>query len=273
MALTGMALATAAAAQTSSTLTLIVSDANNGAAPGRDTLYWGFDPAATNGKDATLGEEEQPPAPPEGVFDARWVNVGTSSDFGQGVKKNFHPAIAGARDTFRLKVQPAFKPGSSGYPVVMAWPDLKSYFEGASLRFVDGDGEAQTMDMLSGTSFTFTNAASVTSTITIITTGAKDPSSGIEMRSETRGFAAAILPNPVRRAVGGMISYTIPFEASVTVTLYDVAGTMVRAIDAGRQGASAHTLRLGLDGLPPGGYYAIITAGALTATRSFVLID
>ncbi len=273
MALAGMALATAAGAQTTSTLTLIVSDANNGAAPGRDTLYWGFDPAATNGKDAALGEEEQPPAPPEGVFDVRWVNVGTSADFGQGVKKNFHPGGAGMRDTFRVKVQPAFKPGSSGYPVVMAWPDLKSYFESASLRFVDGDGEAQTMDMLSGTSFTFTNAASVTSTVTIITSGAKDPSSGIEIPTGTRGFAAAIVPNPVRRAVGGTISYTIPVEASVTVKLYDAAGTLVRSIDAGRRSAATHTMRFDLGGLPLGGYYAVITAGTLTATRSFVLID
>ena len=141
LALAGAASGTVAHAQVTSDLTLIVSDAGNGAAPGLDTLNWGINPNATNGKDASLGEEEQPPAPPEGVFDARWINVGSSSNFGQGIKVNFDPINESRRDTFRLKVQPAFKPSTEGYPMTITWPDLKKYFGGASLRFVNGDGE------------------------------------------------------------------------------------------------------------------------------------
>ena len=94
LALAGAASGTVAHAQVTSDLTLIVSDAGNGAAPGLDTLHWGINPNATNGKDASLGEEEQPPAPPEGVFDARWINVGSSSYM---MQEDFFPGYAIAK--------------------------------------------------------------------------------------------------------------------------------------------------------------------------------
>ena len=102
MASAAVVLGGTALAQVNSDITLVVHDNGSGA----DTLRWGVNATATNGKDAALGEEEQPPAPPDGVFDARWINVGTSNNFGQGVKKNYHANNASLRDTFRLKVQP-----------------------------------------------------------------------------------------------------------------------------------------------------------------------
>jgi hypothetical protein len=273
LALAGAALGTGAHAQVNFDLTLIVSDAGNGAAPGLDTLHWGLNPNATGGKDESLGEEEQPPAPPEGVFDARWINVGSSANFGQGVKRNFHPLGESKRDTFRLKVQPAFKPSTNGYPMTITWPDLKNYFGSASLRFVDGDGEPQTMDMLTGTSFTFSNPSSVTSTITITTADPKDPSSGVESTSDVAGFTVTASPNPARRAAGVTITYTLPFEAMVTAKLYNVNGELVRTIEAGRRNASEHSLRINTSDLPSGSYYCTLVAGKAMATRSFVLAD
>ncbi len=54
-------------------------------------LNFGLDPAATDGIDAGLGEQEQPPTPPAGVFDARFVgtNIGLGTELGQGVLKDY----------------------------------------------------------------------------------------------------------------------------------------------------------------------------------------
>ncbi|MBS1913027.1 MAG: T9SS type A sorting domain-containing protein [Bacteroidetes bacterium] len=187
-------------AQVTSDITLIVSD--NGSS--RDTLHWGVNPTATNGKDASLGEDEQPPAPPDGVFDARWINVGSSSDFGQGVKRNFHANNAGLRDTFRLKVQP----GSGGYPMTLRWPSLSGYFGTASLRFVDGDGNAFTADMKSTTSFTFNNPSATQSTITITTFQPSAPSAGISVSPSPLNFGIVNFPTPGNRTDSVTISNT-----------------------------------------------------------------
>lgn len=206
MAVAAIALGSTAFAQASSNIPLYVAD--NGA--GRDTLHWGVNTTATNGRDAALGEEEQPPAPPEGVLDARWINVGSSSDFGQGVKQNFRASTSPTqRDTFRLKVQP----GPGGYPMSISWPNLSTYFGSASLRFVDGDGNVFTMDMMTGTTFQFDNPASATSTITITTQSPLAPATGVSASPGSISF--------------GVVNFPAPGEATQTVTLTNLGGSTV----------------------------------------------
>jgi hypothetical protein len=277
IAATVVALGTSASAQVALTteMNLIVSDKGAGPVPGLDTLRWGFQPTATNGKDAALGEEEQPPTPPEGVFDTRWVNVGSSSDFGQGVKRNYHAyGSASQMDTFRFKVQPAFQPGQDGYPVTITWGDLKPYFTTASIRFVDGDGNPTIQDMLTATSMQITNGASVSSTLTITVSGPKDPASGVD---DQENSATALMlvhaPNPVRKEIGTTISYTLPQTADVSLKLYNALGQLVREISAGRQEASRHTFHLDTRGLESGSYYYMLNAGEIIATRSLIIVE
>ncbi len=54
-------------------------------------LNFGLDPTATDGIDAALGEQEQPPVPPSGIFDARFVgtNIGLGAQLGQGLLKDY----------------------------------------------------------------------------------------------------------------------------------------------------------------------------------------
>jgi hypothetical protein len=207
MASAAIALGGTALAQVNSDITLIVRDNGSGA----DTLRWGVNATATNGKDAALGEEEQPPAPPDGVFDARWINVGTSNNFGQGVKKNYHANNASLRDTFRLKVQP----GSGGYPMTLTWPNLSSYFGTASLRFVDGDGNASTMDMKTGTTFTFNNPSSNSSTITITTFQPAAPAAGVSASPSPLNLGIVALPSPGTKT--DSITVTNTGASSITV--------------------------------------------------------
>ncbi len=206
MAVVAITLGGSAFAQATSDIPLFVRD--NGT--GRDTLRWGVNPAATNGRDAALGEDEQPPAPPEGVLDARWINVGTSNNFGQGVKKNFRAStLPTQRDTFRIKVQP----GVDGYPMTISWPDLSAYFGSASLRFVDGDGDAFTMDMTTGTSFVFSNPSSATSQITITTQSPLAPATGIAASPAAINF--------------GVVNVPVPGEATQQVTLTNLGATTI----------------------------------------------
>jgi hypothetical protein len=53
------------------------------------TIYVGLDPTATNGIDASLGETLQPPKPPDGAFDARWVGGEIGLSLGDGILKDY----------------------------------------------------------------------------------------------------------------------------------------------------------------------------------------
>lgn len=260
-------------AQANSDIPILVADHGDGSAPGIDTLRFGINSAASNGRDAGLGEEEQPPAPPEGVFDVRWVNVGSTKDFGQGVKRNYHAAVSTEQsDTFRFKVQPGFKPGTGGYPVTLTWPNLAKSFTAAQLRFVDGDGNPATFDMMSGNTYSFSNPSSVTSTVTITTTGPKAAGVGTA-QDATLDLRLASAPNPVHRADGAELNYRLPFRAHVTVRLYNSLGEAVATPVDGDQAPMQYSLRLETKSLPAGSYFCTITAGRLTMTCPIMLVD
>ncbi|MCX8056971.1 MAG: fibronectin type III domain-containing protein [Ignavibacteria bacterium] len=53
-------------------------------------LYFGLDPTATNGIDQHLDEMEQPPLPPSGIFDARFIGQDINiPELGEGVLKDY----------------------------------------------------------------------------------------------------------------------------------------------------------------------------------------
>ena len=113
---------------------LIVSD---GSAEGIDTLYFGIDPAATNGIDMQLGEQELPPTPPTGVFDVRFIDtqLRDSIQFGQGIiqglDKDFRQGSNATQSPRTHEVQ--FKKGS-GNNIEFRFSDFPI---GVSLKFLD----------------------------------------------------------------------------------------------------------------------------------------
>lgn len=113
---------------------LIISD---GSALGIDTIYFGIDPVATNGIDANFGEQELPPAPPSGVFDARFVDthlrdsIEFAQDIIQGLEKDYRQGSSLTVTPRTHEVQ--YKKGS-GNVIQFKIPAFPT---GVSLRFVD----------------------------------------------------------------------------------------------------------------------------------------
>jgi photosystem II stability/assembly factor-like uncharacterized protein len=98
---------------------LIVKD--NGA--GRDTVYFGAAPGATNGLDTLFNEIPLGPKPAPGTFDVRWYiapSITTKVAINELVHETNNP-----RSIFNCQVQP----GSGGYPMTLQW-DSTSFAPG-----------------------------------------------------------------------------------------------------------------------------------------------
>lgn len=198
-----------AEAQVASSIRVIVHNNGSGADLGQDTLYFGVNSTGTNGIDAALGEEELPPVPPSQVFDIRWTNIpGTS--FGEGVKKDYRAyASPSQADTFKIK----FQAGTGDYPVTISWPaGLSTYFGTAVIK-----AGSLTVNMLSATSITITDADQ--STATIYTTSPMAPATGVSITGINFGVIGFPTPGQATDSV------TITNSTGSTVTIDSVVTT------------------------------------------------
>ena len=98
-------------------------------------LTLGLAPEATNGIDPALGEQEQPPVPPSGVFDVRLVDDNVSaSGFGEGLLKDVRPGDAQFEGTKQHEIR--FQ-AESGTDLTIAW-DLPEGVTGTIQNVPDG---------------------------------------------------------------------------------------------------------------------------------------
>lgn len=195
-------------AQATSDLPLIIQNNGSGVTLGRDTLRWGVNPAGTNGRDASLGEDELPPKPPSSVFDVRFVNVGSSNNFGEGVKKNFRASTSPTQiDTFRVSLQA----GDGGFPVAISWPNnLSTYFGSATLRYFDnGLGANVNVNMLTSSSTSITDVD--VTTVQIFTASPTAPAGGV-----------SVTPSPLNY---GIVAIPVPGEKTDSITITNTGGS------------------------------------------------
>jgi hypothetical protein len=83
-------------------------------------------------------------------------------------------------------------------------------------------------------------------------------------------------PNPTRLPV--RISYTLPQEATATITIYNLTGQAVKIITKQRSGSGSNTTTWELRDnngktVPAGVYFCRLEAGSFTAIKNFVIID
>jgi hypothetical protein len=80
----------------------------------RDTLTFGTGEGATDGIDPLFNEEELPPLPPPGTFDARWQIAGT-----QGSRWDVRDTLGGNRT--QITYTGHLQAGEGGFPFTLRW--------------------------------------------------------------------------------------------------------------------------------------------------------
>lgn len=127
---------------------LTVEDSNGNSR----VIIFGLDPTATSGIDVALGEAEQPPFPPGGAFDGRFINVTGQSQLGEGSLKDIRTAASFPfTGTYSHRVR--FQPGDPNFDlqtITISW-NLPPEILGTS-----------TITLLGGTPVPFAGTGSLT---------------------------------------------------------------------------------------------------------------
>lgn len=120
-------------------------------------------------------------------------------------------------------------------------------------------GNAANFNFSSGGDYIYTTSV----TLDRVTTANEDAAAPLVARVD------AIYPNPFVQTA--TVDYTLERSASVTVTLYDGLGRVVRALDSGAKGAGDHTVEVASDGLPAGIYFVEVRTPEAVTTRPLTL--
>jgi hypothetical protein len=221
-------------------VTLTVSDV----AGGIQSLHFGIDPVATDGIDALLGETELPPAPPIGVFDARFVGDDIGLGFGQGLLKDYRQ---GGVTTAGVRVHEIKYQVGTGTSIVISW-DLPSGVTGRLQDVILGTLIDQPMS--NSGSYMVTNPGSFSRLKMTVTYGIP---SGIV----TDGIPASYglnqnYPNPFNPRT--RIRYQLPRASGVLLRVFNVLGQVVATLEAGNREAGSHFVEW-TPALPSGVYF------------------
>ena len=106
----------------------------------------------------------------------------------------------------------------------------------------------------------------------IYTTSATMRRSGVANEPEAVPLAArldAVFPNPFAETAA--VAYTLDRPMTVTLTLYDGVGRVVRVIEDGVRGAGTHTAHVEAGDLPAGVYFVQVRSEAGTEVRALTL--
>jgi hypothetical protein len=260
------------ARQSSGIAKIVVRD--NGS--GLDTLTFGLDLCATRCIDAGLGEQELPPPPPSGVFDARWTDPARQSEcMGQGLRRNIHGwPQAVFVDTFKIQ----FQAGDGDFPMHFNWQTgLTAIFESLRLKDPFGFGIID-VDMLANTNYDLTISAFTS--LVIIASGAvpgfarTDSCFSDVHESENERPAAFTLrqnyPNPFNPST--TLQFDVMEHSYVEIEIYDLPGRLVKHLVS--QDLTPASYTVAWDGTDNSGhiaasgvYYARMTAIPYSSTQ------
>ncbi len=229
-------------------------------------LFFGLAPDATDGMDAALGEEELPPLPPQGIFDARFIGTDIGLNFGQGMAKDLRTGGALNQRTHHYELQ--FQP-SSGTNISISW-NLPEGVSGVMEDLFGGIIVKQNMSE-SG-SLTVTNAAI----------------NKLKM-SITYNFATGICDHSTPASISLLQNYPNPFNPSTTIryevktsgvvkiTIYNAKGERVKSLTEKHHAPGSYEIKW--DGaneagqrLASGLYYYRLDGNHSQLTKPMILI-
>jgi hypothetical protein len=241
---------------------LFVSDNGTGV----DTLVFGYAHLATRCIDASLGEQELPPAPPQGVFDVRFTDPVSPPNacMGQGLKLNLHgDETSWIIDTFKIK----FQAGSGGYPIHLSWSGDTDIVWVLTLKDSLG-GVVVPLNMWEDTHFDLLDPRIDNLIITgwLYWVGVRADCTKLpESFTISQNY-----PNPFNPST--MIKYQIPNSNYVSLKIYDVLGREVVTLVDEVQDVGFKSVAFDASQLTSGVYYYRIVAGDFVETRKMVLM-
>ncbi|MFI5253536.1 MAG: FlgD immunoglobulin-like domain containing protein [Bacteroidota bacterium] len=196
---------------------------------------------------------ELPPAPPAGIFDAR---------FGSQQQVETYPAVLdkGSNYQYVINIQ------SSSYPVTVEWNIVKQP-DGRQLIITDGiNGNILGNNVLSGSGSIRITNASVKSLIVKLGEGVQMPKSFALSQNYPNPF------NPTTR-----MTVEMPKSTDVEIAVYDILGQKVATLLSGQQGAGIHTVewngtnQAGLN-VPSGTYFVRMISESFTKVQKIMLM-
>ncbi len=116
-------------------------------------LILGLDPDATSGIDPQLGEQEQPPMPPSGIFDARLVDDDVPGTFGEGLIRDLRNGTTSYTGFKEYEIE--YQPSQGATETTISWNLPQSVT--AQLTDVVNNGNEVSERMAGDDSTTITN--------------------------------------------------------------------------------------------------------------------
>lgn len=215
-------------------LPIVVTDL----AGGTKTLRLGLHPAATDGIDAALGESEQPPAPPSGIFDARLVGDDIAlPQLGQGTLRDYR---AGAADFSGVKTYEVKYQTGAGTSIKISW-DLPSGVTGVLQDVITGAIVNQ--PMIGNGSFTLTNPGALNKlkmTLTYVAASVA-PAAPVLVSPSDNATNVSLNPTLSWNAATGANAYRVQVSTSVAFTTTVIDQTNVVTTTFAASGLQSNT--------------------------------
>jgi len=234
-----------------------------------DTLRFGLDPAATNGIDILLNENELPPLPPSGIFDARFTGSGLTPPvpIGNGLKNDYREGSSGyyGEKKHRIKYQTG-----SGSVILINWWNLPSEI---SIRIQDVINGSLIDTTITGSgSYRITNPLGFSSMyLTVIYSFITSVS--FNTINQDSPFNLTLLqnfPNPFNPVTN--IKYYLPVEGNVKLSVYNSSGHLVKILIDSYIPAGFHEQNFNASDLPSGVYYYKIQAAKFSDSKRMLLL-
>jgi hypothetical protein len=196
---------------------------------------------------------ELPPAPPVGIFDARFAS--------QRMVETYPSTLQPGKEyQYAINIQ------STGNPVTVEW-NIASQPEGRTLLLTDGVNGTLVNNPMTGTGSVRIANASVKSLVIKLAEG---------IPAVPKAFALSRnYPNPFNPTT--RLSVEMPVSADVEVSVYDILGRKIATLLSGQQVAGYHTVEwngtnsAGLN-VPSGTYFIRMISGNFTGVQKILLM-